>query len=153
MCAGEYARSALGHSAPDSLVFLVVRVLSHPSISLNPPNTSFTLFGSGFVCVSSVSTTSQVQPRCGARRAQARQHCRAPPAIAGAVFGTYGTLWGHARSLGNWREVVWSGVYYARVGVYALEAYGIFKVRFVFFMPFFPLCFFESTTEVDGANA
>jgi hypothetical protein len=47
--AGEYARSALGHSAPDSLVFLAVRVLSHPSISLNPPNTSFTLFGLGFI--------------------------------------------------------------------------------------------------------
>ena len=59
-----------------------------------------------------------------------------PPTSPGAVFGTYGTLWGHARSLGNWREVVWSGEYYARVGVYALEAYGVFKVRFVFFMPF-----------------
>jgi F-type H+-transporting ATPase subunit g len=64
------------------------------------------------------------------------------PTSSGTVFGTYGTLWGCARSLGYWREVVWSGEY-ARVGVYALEAYGIFKVRFVFFMPFFPLCFFE----------
>jgi hypothetical protein len=39
-------------------------------------------------------------------------------------------LWGLARSIGYWREVVRSGEY-ARLGVYALEAYGIFKVRFV----------------------
>jgi len=57
------------------------------------------------------------------------------------VFGTYGTLWARARSLGYWREVVRSGEY-ARLGVYALEAYGIFKVRFVSFTPDFPLCLF-----------
>ena len=51
-----------------------------------------------------------------------------PPTSLGAVFGTYGTLWARARSLGYWREVVRSGEY-ARLGVYALEAYGIFKVR------------------------
>jgi len=62
-----------------------------------------------------------------------------PPTSLGAVFGTYGTLWGRARSFGYWREVVRSGEY-ARLGVYALEAYGIFKVRFVFFMLVFPLC-------------
>jgi len=60
-----------------------------------------------------------------------------PPTSFGAVSGTYGTLWGRARSLGYWREVVRSGEY-ARIGVYALEAYGIFKVRFVFFTPVFP---------------
>jgi len=62
-----------------------------------------------------------------------------PPTSLGAVFGTYGTLWGRARSLGYWREVVRNGEY-ARLGVYALEAYGIFKVCFVFFTPVFPLC-------------
>ncbi|KAH9063582.1 hypothetical protein EDB87DRAFT_1673362 [Lactarius vividus] len=36
-----------------------------------------------------------------------------PPTSLGAVFGTYGTLWG-----GEW----------ARLGVYAVEAYGIFKI-------------------------
>ena len=51
-----------------------------------------------------------------------------PPTSLGAVFGTYGTLWARARSLGYWREVVRSGEY-ARIGVYALEAYGIYKVR------------------------
>jgi F-type H+-transporting ATPase subunit g len=51
-----------------------------------------------------------------------------PPSSLGAVLGTYGTLWGRARSIGYWREVVRSGEY-ARLGVYALEAYGIFKVR------------------------
>jgi len=50
-----------------------------------------------------------------------------PPSSLGAVLGTYGTLWGRARSIGYWREVVRSGEY-ARLGVYALEAYGIFKV-------------------------
>jgi len=61
-----------------------------------------------------------------------------PPTSLGAVFGTYGTLWGRARTLGYWREVVRSGEC-ARLGVYALEAYGIFKVRFVFFTPVFPV--------------
>ena len=41
-----------------------------------------------------------------------------------------------ARSIGYWRDVVRSGEY-ARLGVYALEAYGIFKVRFS--PPFFIL--------------
>ena len=64
-----------------------------------------------------------------------------PPTSLSAVFGTYGTLWARARSLGYWREVVRSGEY-AHLGVYALEAYGIFKVCFVFFTPVFPLCLF-----------
>jgi len=50
-----------------------------------------------------------------------------PPTSLGAVFGTYGTLWARPRSLGYWREVVRSGEY-ARLGMYALESYGIFKV-------------------------
>ncbi len=36
----------------------------------------------------------------------------------------------HARSVGYWGEVVWGGEY-ARLGVWALEAYGTFKVRFI----------------------
>ncbi|KAI9442821.1 hypothetical protein F5148DRAFT_1256613 [Russula earlei] len=50
-----------------------------------------------------------------------------PPTSLGAVLGTYSTLWARARSLGYWREVVRSGEY-ARLGVYAVEAYGIFKI-------------------------
>jgi hypothetical protein len=50
------------------------------------------------------------------------------PMSPGAVLGTYGTLWARARSIGYWREVVRSGEY-ARLGMYALEAYDIFKVR------------------------
>ena len=57
-----------------------------------------------------------------------------PPTSLGAVLGTYGTLWARARSVGYWREVVRSGEY-ARLGVYALEAYGIFKVPFLFLVP------------------
>jgi F-type H+-transporting ATPase subunit g len=53
-----------------------------------------------------------------------------PPTSLGAVLGTYSTLWARARSIGYWRDVVRSGEY-ARLGVYALEAYGIFKVRFL----------------------
>ena len=51
-----------------------------------------------------------------------------PPTSLGAVLGTYSTLWARARSIGYWRDVVRSGEY-ARLGVYAIEAYGIFKVR------------------------
>ena len=43
------------------------------------------------------------------------------------MWGTYGTLWGRARSVAYWRKVVASGEW-ARLGVYAVEAYGIFKV-------------------------
>ena len=50
-----------------------------------------------------------------------------PPTSFGAVLGTYGTLWGRARSVAYWRQVVTSGEW-ARLGVYAVEAYGIFKV-------------------------
>jgi hypothetical protein len=50
-----------------------------------------------------------------------------PPTSFGAVLGTYGTLWGRARSIQYWRKVVTSGEW-ARLGVYAVEAYGIFKV-------------------------
>ena len=53
-----------------------------------------------------------------------------PPTSFGAVLGTYGTLWGRARSVAYWRQVVTSGVW-ARLGVYAVEAYGIFKVLYL----------------------
>ena len=60
-----------------------------------------------------------------------------PPTSLGAVLGTYSTLWARARSIGYWRDVVRTGEY-ARLGVYAVEAYGIFKVRFSLTpLPFF----------------
>jgi F-type H+-transporting ATPase subunit g len=65
-----------------------------------------------------------------------------PPTSLGATLGTYSTLWARARSIGYWRDVVRSGEY-ARLGVYALEAYGIFKVRFP---PFFILSFLVGDT-------
>ena len=64
-----------------------------------------------------------------------------PPTSLGAVLGTYSTLWARARSIGYWREVVRSGEY-ARLGVYAIEAYGIFKVRLTVPL-FFVICFSE----------
>ena len=59
-----------------------------------------------------------------------------PPTSFGAVLGTYSTLWARARSIGYWRDVVRSGEY-ARLGVYAIEAYGIFKVRVLASSPLF----------------
>ncbi|KAF8260606.1 hypothetical protein EI94DRAFT_1610179 [Lactarius quietus] len=50
-----------------------------------------------------------------------------PPTSVGAVLGSYGTLWGRASSVAYWRQVVTSGEW-ARLGVYAVEAYGIFKI-------------------------
>jgi hypothetical protein len=59
-------------------------------------------------------------------------------------WGTYGTLWARARSVAYWRKVVTSGEW-ARLGIYAVEAYGIFKVS--------PLsvCLFLLGPFVDGA--
>jgi F-type H+-transporting ATPase subunit g len=74
-----------------------------------------------------------------------------PPTSLGAMFGTYSTLWARARSLGYWREVVRNGEY-ARLGVYALEAYGIFNVRLPFFFPF-PLASAPVSWCRSGLNA
>ena len=49
-----------------------------------------------------------------------------PPSMS-AVQNAYSTLWSHATNPTYLRELVRSGDY-AKVGVYALEAYGIFKV-------------------------
>ena len=62
------------------------------------------------------------------------------------MWGTYGTLWGRARSVAYWRKVVASGEW-ARLGVYAVEAYGIFKVCSL--PPFF-FCLFVSWGGADG---
>ena len=53
----------------------------------------------------------------------------APPTSAEAVTEAYKTLWARVRSPAYWRELARTGEY-KRVGVYALEAYGIFKVCF-----------------------
>jgi F-type H+-transporting ATPase subunit g len=53
--------------------------------------------------------------------------CLQPPTSLGSVLRTYATLWGCARSVGYWCEIVKSGEW-ARLGVYAVETYGIFKV-------------------------
>ena len=49
----------------------------------------------------------------------------------------YKTLWQRAINPAYWRELLRTGEY-KRVGIYALEAYGIFKVRSCdpFFLPF-----------------
>ncbi|KAI0293002.1 hypothetical protein B0F90DRAFT_1920145 [Multifurca ochricompacta] len=50
-----------------------------------------------------------------------------PPSSLGAVLGSYSTLWSRTRSISYWREIIKSGEW-ARLGVYAVEAYGVFKV-------------------------
>ncbi|KZO91111.1 hypothetical protein CALVIDRAFT_489552 [Calocera viscosa TUFC12733] len=51
----------------------------------------------------------------------------APPMSAATWQSAYSTLFNRAKDLNYWREVLRSGAW-ARIGVYALEAYGIFKV-------------------------
>lgn len=50
-----------------------------------------------------------------------------PPSFS-TVTSVYQTLWQRASSPAYWRGVLQSGEY-KTIGVYALEAYGIFKVR------------------------
>ena len=50
-----------------------------------------------------------------------------PPSLS-TVQNAYSTIWSRASNPGYWREVFRTGEY-AKIGVYALEAYGIFKVR------------------------
>lgn len=50
-----------------------------------------------------------------------------PPASTTAITNAYSALWSRARNPAYWRELVRSGEW-AKVGVYAVEAYGIFKV-------------------------
>ncbi|KAF9067246.1 mitochondrial ATP synthase g subunit-domain-containing protein [Rhodocollybia butyracea] len=51
----------------------------------------------------------------------------APPSSVDAVRSAYRTLWTNASSKAFWQKAVSSGEI-ARLGVYALEAYGIFKI-------------------------
>lgn len=51
-----------------------------------------------------------------------------PPSSLPAMTSVYSTLWARATNPAYWRELVRSGDW-AKVSVYAVEAYGIFKVR------------------------
>ncbi|KZT65881.1 hypothetical protein DAEQUDRAFT_730924 [Daedalea quercina L-15889] len=50
-----------------------------------------------------------------------------PPTSLAAFQNAYSTLWSRAASPAYWRELVRSGEW-TKVGVYAVEAYGIFKI-------------------------
>ena len=50
-----------------------------------------------------------------------------PPTSLATIRSAYTTLWARASNLGYWRELAQNGEL-AKVGVYAVEAYGIFKV-------------------------
>lgn len=50
-----------------------------------------------------------------------------PPTSLDAITGAYKTAFNAARSPAWWRETLRSG-YWAKLGVYAVEAYGIFKI-------------------------
>jgi len=51
----------------------------------------------------------------------------APPTSFSTIQSAYSTLWNRAKDINYWREVLRSGQW-AKVGIYALEAYGIFKL-------------------------
>jgi F-type H+-transporting ATPase subunit g len=50
-----------------------------------------------------------------------------PPTDFAAVRSAYSTLWSRASSQAYWRGILSSGEW-AKVAIYAVEAYGIFKV-------------------------
>ncbi|KAH9838757.1 mitochondrial ATP synthase g subunit-domain-containing protein [Rhodofomes roseus] len=50
-----------------------------------------------------------------------------PPTSLATLQSAYSTLWSRASNPAYWRELVQSGGW-TKVGVYALEAYGIFKI-------------------------
>ena len=52
-----------------------------------------------------------------------------PPTSLSTIQSAYSTLWARASNPGYWREIAKSGEL-GRVCIYAIEAYGIFKVRF-----------------------
>jgi len=51
----------------------------------------------------------------------------APPTSFSTITSAYQTLWARASNPGYWREILNNGDW-QRVGVYVIEAYGIFKV-------------------------
>lgn len=61
-----------------------------------------------------------------------------PPTSFATITDTYSVLWNRARNPQYWRDLLTTGEW-ARVAVYAVEAYTIFKVRpfFVFISPVF----------------
>ncbi|KZT06106.1 uncharacterized protein LAESUDRAFT_726329 [Laetiporus sulphureus 93-53] len=50
-----------------------------------------------------------------------------PPTSLNSVVNAYSTLWYRAGKASYWRELLQSGEW-AKIGVYAVEAYGIFKI-------------------------
>lgn len=50
-----------------------------------------------------------------------------PPSSMATVTDAYSTLWGRAKSPAYWRGILVNGEW-VKVGVYAAEAYGIFKI-------------------------
>lgn len=51
-----------------------------------------------------------------------------PPTSLSTIQNAYSTIWSRASNPSYWREIFRTGEY-AKIGVYALEAYGIYKVR------------------------
>jgi len=50
-----------------------------------------------------------------------------PPTSVSTITSAYSTLWSRASNPAYWRELVRSGEW-TKVGVYAVEAYGIYKI-------------------------
>jgi hypothetical protein len=114
-------------SVSSSLLSQILKADSAP-VSFVSCNLGFALCDRWIQLISSRSNTTDLTvAREVLKHVYATERLQTPMS-PGAVLGTYGTLWARARSIGYWREVVRSGEY-ARLGMYALEAYDIFKVR------------------------
>lgn len=62
-----------------------------------------------------------------------------PPSLS-TVQSAYSTIWSRASSPAYWKEIFRTGEY-AKLGIYAVEAYGIFKVSSTFLpFPRYPDC-------------
>lgn len=53
-----------------------------------------------------------------------------PPTSFSTLQSAYCTMWSRASNPAYWKEIAKTGEL-AKVGIYAVEAYGIFKVRFI----------------------
>ena len=72
-----------------------------------------------------------------------------PPTNLSTIQNAYSTIWSRASSPSYWKDIFRTGEY-AKIGIYAVEAYGIFKVS-----PMFSLAtsdYVPSPHESYGAN-
>ena len=132
-CSGRMCVQRIGQ------VFLTVHVLSSPSPSLNPSNQTLSFDVSGLFSIptnNQSSTTSPWHTKCSTMSTSPsfsnRRRCSAPCS-------------GRMRCCGHACARLDIGARSCEAGsIFALRAYGIFRVRLIFFTLVFPLCFQDS---------